>query len=257
RRGPGRPGAVDVGAPPRLLPGRQAPLRLDLVLELRGRAEGGAGRAEEAEAAAAREGRARAGAAGADDALSSAGGRERLDQPGGRPRRPQRRGDDGAVHRPAVGEHGPGALDDVVEAEARAADAVAARVDEQAVVEERRRAEAGMRLEHERLDPLVAEALVAAGVALEELDARHLEPDEVGRVVGDPLRVGLGEADADEAERAPAVAQRPVEERAGELADAVAVVGSGREGRRPRPDREVGVAELRRDRAGGLAPLAQ
>ena len=54
-----------------------------------------------------------------------------------------------------------------------------------------------MRLEHERLDPEVAQPLVAAGVLLEVVDARDLEPDEVVRVVGDALRVGLGEADPD------------------------------------------------------------
>ena len=54
-----------------------------------------------------------------------------------------------------------------------------------------------MRLEHERLDALLAQPLVAARVPLEVLDARDLEPDEVLRVVDDPLRVGLGEADAD------------------------------------------------------------
>ena len=89
------------------------------------------------------------------------------------------------------------ALDDVVEAEAGAAHVVAARVHEQAVVEDRRREEARVRLEHERLDPLVAQALVAAGVALEELDAGDLEPHEVVRVVRDALRVGLREAHAD------------------------------------------------------------
>ena len=54
-----------------------------------------------------------------------------------------------------------------------------------------------MRLEHERLDAEVAQPLVAARVALEVLDARDLEPDEVVRVVDDALRVGLGEADPD------------------------------------------------------------
>ena len=70
-------------------------------------------------------------------------------------------------------------------------------MDEQPVVEQRRREEARVRLEHERLDPLVAQPLVAARVPLEVVDARHLEPDEVVRVVRDALRVGLGEADAD------------------------------------------------------------
>ena len=134
-------------------------------------------------------------------------------------------------------------------------------MDEQPVVEDGRREEAHVRLEHERLDPLVAQPLVAAGELLEELDARHLEPDEVVRVVRDALRVGLGEAhadsarrsrspprrqlcqsdelelrvigepgdaDADQPQRAGPVAERAVEQRAGELADPLAVVGARR-----------------------------
>ncbi len=62
-----------------------------------------------------------------------------------------------------------------------------------------------MRLEHERLDPVVAQPLVAAGELLEELDARDLEPDEVVRVVRDALRVGLGEAHLDRCREAEAV----------------------------------------------------
>ena len=54
-----------------------------------------------------------------------------------------------------------------------------------------------MRLEDERLDPLVAEPLVAAREPLEVLHARDLEPDEVVRVVHDALRVGLGEPHPD------------------------------------------------------------
>ena len=53
-----------------------------------------------------------------------------------------------------------------------------------------------MGLEDERLDALVAHRLVAAGEACEVLDAGELEPDEVDRVVDDPLRVRLGEAHA-------------------------------------------------------------
>ena len=44
--------------------------------------------------------------------------------------------------------------------------------------------------------PVVAQRLVAAGVLAQVLDARDLEPDEVRRVVRDPLRVGVREADA-------------------------------------------------------------
>ena len=52
-------------------------------------------------------------------------------------------------------------------------------------------------LGHERLDATLAELRIAARVALEVLDPGELEPDEVDAVVDDPLRVGLGEADAD------------------------------------------------------------
>jgi hypothetical protein len=64
------------------------------------------------------------------------------------------------------------------------------------VVESRRGAVADVRLGHERLDPAVAERLVPARVATEVLDARELEPDEVGGVVGDRLRIRLGEPHA-------------------------------------------------------------
>ena len=52
-----------------------------------------------------------------------------------------------------------------------------------------------MRLEHDRLDARVAQPLIAAGVLIQVIDARHLEPDEVVRVVGDALRIRLCEAD--------------------------------------------------------------
>jgi hypothetical protein len=88
-------------------------------------------------------------------------------------------------------------LDRVLEPEARAADVEAARVDEQPVVEDGRCDEARVGLEHERLDAEIAQPLVAAREPLEELHTRHLEPDEVVRVVHDALRIGLGEAHAD------------------------------------------------------------
>ena len=97
------------------------------------------------------------------------------------------------MRRPAVGDQLAVALDRVLVAEPRAAHVEAARVDDEAVVEPRRLQVAHVRLEHERLDAEVAQPLVAAGVPLEVLDARDLEPDEVVRVVDDPLRVGLGE----------------------------------------------------------------
>jgi NAD-dependent deacetylase len=54
-----------------------------------------------------------------------------------------------------------------------------------------------MRLEHERLDPFVTQPLVAVRELLEVFHARHFEPDEVARVVGDPLCVRLREANSD------------------------------------------------------------
>jgi len=100
------------------------------------------------------------------------------------------------VRRPAVGDRLTAALDDVLEAEARAAQTDAARADDEPVVEARRLQVAGVRLEHERLDALLAQPRIAARDLLEVVDAGDLEPDEVLRVVDDPLRVGLGEAHA-------------------------------------------------------------
>jgi hypothetical protein len=54
-----------------------------------------------------------------------------------------------------------------------------------------------VRLEHERLDALLPELVVAPGERAQVLDPGDLEPDEVGRVVDDALRVGLGESNAD------------------------------------------------------------
>jgi NAD-dependent deacetylase len=68
-------------------------------------------------------------------------------------------------------------------------------VDAQPVVELSRLTVADVRLEHERLEPLVTESLVAPGVLGEVRNARDLEPDEVVRIVRHPLGVGLGEAD--------------------------------------------------------------
>ncbi len=54
-----------------------------------------------------------------------------------------------------------------------------------------------MHLRRQRLEPPVADRLVAARVLLEVRDARDLEPDEEGGVVRDSLRVGLREAHRD------------------------------------------------------------
>ena len=66
-----------------------------------------------------------------------------------------------------------------------------------------------------------------------------------------------GDADADEPQRAGPVAQRAVEERARELADPRGVVGADGQRGRAGADREVGIANLRRDRARDLAAAAQ
>jgi hypothetical protein len=56
---------------------------------------------------------------------------------------------------------------------------------------------ANVRLDRHRLDAVLPKRRVAASKAIEIVDARDLEPDEVFRVVGDALRVRLGEADLD------------------------------------------------------------
>jgi hypothetical protein len=56
---------------------------------------------------------------------------------------------------------------------------------------------ANVRLDRHRLDAVLPKRRVAASKAIEVVDARDLEPDEVFRVVGDALRVRLGEADLD------------------------------------------------------------
>jgi hypothetical protein len=56
---------------------------------------------------------------------------------------------------------------------------------------------ANVRLDRHRLDAVLPKGRVAASKAIEIVDARDLEPDEVFRVVSDALRVRLGEADLD------------------------------------------------------------
>ena len=67
---------------------------------------------------------------------------------------------------------------------------------------------AAERLEDERLDPVVAQRLVAAGERAQVLDARDLEPDEVGGVVRDALRVRVREAHAHRRREGEAVHRR-------------------------------------------------
>ena len=68
---------------------------------------------------------------------------------------------------------------------------------QQPVVEARRRAVVHVCLGDDGLDAVLAQGRIPAGEALEELHARGLEPHEVVGVVGDALGVGLGEAYAD------------------------------------------------------------
>ena len=99
--------------------------------------------------------------------------------------------------RPTLGDHLTVVADDqVLVAKASALHVDAARVQVQQIVEAGRHAVAAERLEHERLDPSVAQRLVAAGMLAEVLDAGHLEPDVVRRVVGDALCIGVREANA-------------------------------------------------------------
>ena len=98
---------------------------------------------------------------------------------------------------PAVGDRFAVSFDEVLVTEPRAPDVEAAHMDPQRVREASRREVAHLRLEDERLDPLFPQRLVAAGEAGQVLDSGDLEPDEVDRVVGDSLRVGLGEPDTD------------------------------------------------------------
>jgi acyl-CoA dehydrogenase len=121
---------------------------------------------------------------------------DRLREPIGHPRRPEGARVDAGMLRVAVGHGLVAANDRVLVAEARAAKLAAAGVDDELVVEAGRDPVAAEGFEHDRLDPVVAEGLVAARERAQVLDARHLEPDEVGGVVGDPLRVGVGEPDA-------------------------------------------------------------
>jgi NAD-dependent deacetylase len=67
-------------------------------------------------------------------------------------------------------------------------------MDAQPVVELRRLPIPDVGLEHERLDPLIAKGLIAAGVLREVGNSCDLEPDEVVGVVRDTLCVGLREA---------------------------------------------------------------
>ena len=98
--------------------------------------------------------------------------------------------------RPAFCDDRAVALDLVLVAEACAAEPDAAGVHDKAVVEAHRLDVTHVRLEHDRFDTQLAQPAIAAGVALQVLDARNFEPHEVVRVVRDALCVRFGEADA-------------------------------------------------------------
>ena len=98
---------------------------------------------------------------------------------------------------PAVGDCVAATVDDVVEPEPCAAKLADAREDAEPIGEARRLPVSDVRLEHERLDALIAKRLIPARVALEIRNARDLEPHEVDRVVRDALRVGLGKTNHD------------------------------------------------------------
>ena len=122
---------------------------------------------------------------------------DRLDEPRRQPDRPVRAAVDDRVRRPPFRHRLAVPLDHVLVAEARTAEVDAARPDPQPVVEAHGREVAHVHLGRERLDALLLDRPVAAGVLGEVADARDLEPDDEGGVVRDPLGVRLREADDD------------------------------------------------------------
>ncbi len=87
-------------------------------------------------------------------------------------------------------------LDDVLVAEPCAADLGAAHPDGEDVVEHGCALVLEVDARRERLDAAFADRAVAARERRQVRDPRLLEPDDERRVVGDALRVRLGEADA-------------------------------------------------------------
>src|SRR5581483_3204196 len=121
--------------------------------------------------------------------------RDRLREPGREARRPQRNAVDDGVLRPAVRDRLSLALEHVLVAKARSADADAAGVNPDAVVEEDGLQVTDMRLGRQRLVAVRLQAAVAVAEAREVVDPRDLEPDEIGSVVRHALRVRLREPD--------------------------------------------------------------
>ena len=122
----------------------------------------------------------------------------RVDDPPRQTRRPQRVRVNACVGRPPLGDARAVALprQHVVVAEARSTDVDATSPDPDHVVEHRRRQVTNVSLDDRRLEARVLERTVSRCVLIEVCDPRDLEPDEVRRVVRDPLCVGLREADA-------------------------------------------------------------
>ena len=118
---------------------------------------------------------------------------DRLDQEGGHARRPERLRVDAGVARRAVGDQGVVTVHRVLEAEACAADIQAARADLEPVREARGRPVADARVHGRGVHPRLEQRRIAALEAREVVDPRDLEPDEIRRVMGDGLGVGLRE----------------------------------------------------------------
>ena len=203
--------ALDERQAPRVRAGRDADVRHDLAQLLRGRADRRPHR-DEAAAEEARED----GARGHDEARRlrsvrarpAAARRRRL-----RARRLRRPAEQVAekpvrdAHRPAGRRvdrrvsRRPGRdplavpLDDVLEAEPRAACLRAAHMHGEHVVEHRCALVGDLDAGRQRLDAACADRGVATGHRGQQRDAGLLEPHEVRGVVGDALRIGLGEPD--------------------------------------------------------------
>src|SRR5450830_483527 len=119
----------------------------------------------------------------------------RLFQPCWHAYRPECAGIDERVQTRALGQALAVPLDQILAAEAGASEIEAAGIDTQLLVEASRREVANVYLHDRRLDSLIADCLVTAGVLGEISDSGGLEPDEERGMMGYSGRVGLGEAD--------------------------------------------------------------
>ena len=122
---------------------------------------------------------------------------DRLREPGRHARGPVVADRHAGVRRPALGDRLPVALDRVVEAEASTADVATASPDRELVVEARRRHVLRVRLQGQSVDAFLPQGQVATAKTAQILDPRRLEPDEIGRVMGDSLGIRLGKANGD------------------------------------------------------------